>query len=105
MKGLKKIPKFQNEAEERKFWQETESTEYVDYSKMEKYYMQGDFDFLMGICSKADQYNFTPNVVFSSGKVQKYSKNKYNSSLEYEDFGVSLISKSVFFNKIIFQNS
>jgi NDP-sugar pyrophosphorylase family protein len=70
----------------------------IDYSKMEKYYMQGNFDFLMGICSKKGQYNFTPNVVFSSGKVQKYSKNKDNSSMEYEDFGVSLISKSVFLN-------
>jgi NDP-sugar pyrophosphorylase family protein len=70
----------------------------IDYSKMEKYYMQGDFDFLMGICSNKGQYNFNPNVVFSSGKVQKYSKNENNSSMEYEDFGVSLISKSVFLN-------
>lgn len=70
----------------------------IDYLKMEEHYLQGDFDFLMGICSKKDQYNFTPNAVFSSGKVQKYSKNKNNSSMDYEDFGVSLISKSVLLN-------
>mgnify|MGYP001576018765 CR=1 FL=1 len=35
MKTLKKIPKFKSEAEEREFWQRVDSTEYVDYSKME----------------------------------------------------------------------
>ncbi|MEK7565747.1 MAG: BrnA antitoxin family protein [Patescibacteria group bacterium] len=35
MKGLKTIPKFKSEAEEREFWQRVDSTEYVDYSKME----------------------------------------------------------------------
>lgn len=33
MKTLKKIPKFRNESEERKFWGKTDSMEYVDYSK------------------------------------------------------------------------
>lgn len=37
MKKLKRIPKFKNEAEERRFWQKVDSTEYVDYSKMEKW--------------------------------------------------------------------
>ncbi len=37
MKKLKKIPKFNTEAEEREFWQTVDSTEYVDYSKMEKW--------------------------------------------------------------------
>lgn len=35
MKKLKKIPQFKTEAEERDFWQKVDSTEYVDYSKME----------------------------------------------------------------------
>ncbi len=35
MKKLKKIPKFKSEAQEREFWQRVDSTEYVDYSKME----------------------------------------------------------------------
>lgn len=35
-KKLKKIPKFKSEKEERAFWQKVDSTEYVDYSKMEK---------------------------------------------------------------------
>lgn len=35
-KKLKKIPKFKSEKEEREFWQRVDSTEYVDYSKMEK---------------------------------------------------------------------
>ena len=30
---MKKIPKFSSEAEERKFWREADSTEYVDWSK------------------------------------------------------------------------
>ena len=34
-KKLKKIPKFKTEAQERKFWQKVDSTEYVDYSKAE----------------------------------------------------------------------
>jgi hypothetical protein len=29
---MKKIPKFKNEAEERRFWREHDSTEYVDWS-------------------------------------------------------------------------
>jgi len=33
MKKLKKIPKFKTEQEEREFWQNVDSTEYVDYSK------------------------------------------------------------------------
>lgn len=33
MKSLKKIPKFKTEAEERKFWQTHDSTEYIDWSK------------------------------------------------------------------------
>lgn len=32
-KELKRIPKFNNEQEERKFWQTYDSTEYVDWSK------------------------------------------------------------------------
>lgn len=37
MKKLKRIPKFKNEVEERLFWQKVDSTEYVDYSKAEKW--------------------------------------------------------------------
>lgn len=36
MKKLKVIPKFNSEKEEREFWQRVDSTEYVDYSKLEK---------------------------------------------------------------------
>ena len=36
MKKLKKIPFFKTEKEERKFWQEVDSTQYVDYSKLER---------------------------------------------------------------------
>ena len=36
MKKLKKIPEFKNEKEEREFWQKVDSTEYVDYSDLEK---------------------------------------------------------------------
>lgn len=32
---MKTIPKFKNEAEERKFWEESDSTEYLDWSKAE----------------------------------------------------------------------
>ena len=32
---LKKIPKFKNENDERKFWSEADSTEYVDWSEAE----------------------------------------------------------------------
>lgn len=34
---LKKIPKFKTEKEERKFWQTADSTQYVDYSRLEKW--------------------------------------------------------------------
>lgn len=37
MKKLKKIPKFKTEAEEAKFWLRVDSTEYVDYSKAERW--------------------------------------------------------------------
>ena len=37
MKKLKRIPKFKNEKEEREFWQKADSTEYVDYSKLERW--------------------------------------------------------------------
>jgi predicted DNA binding CopG/RHH family protein len=37
MKKLKRIPKFNSELEERKFWQKADSTEYVDWSKAEKW--------------------------------------------------------------------
>jgi predicted DNA binding CopG/RHH family protein len=33
MKNLKKLPKFKNEDEERKFWDSHDSTEYFDWSK------------------------------------------------------------------------
>jgi predicted DNA binding CopG/RHH family protein len=36
MKKLKKIPYFSSEKKERDFWQKVDSTEYVDYSKLEK---------------------------------------------------------------------
>jgi len=35
-KNLKKIPKFNNEAAEREFWQKADSTKYVDFSKIER---------------------------------------------------------------------
>ena len=38
MKKLKKMPKFKNEDEERKFWSTHDSTEYVDWSKAERAY-------------------------------------------------------------------
>ncbi|OGG30155.1 hypothetical protein A2973_04600 [Candidatus Gottesmanbacteria bacterium RIFCSPLOWO2_01_FULL_49_10] len=37
MKRLKKIPKFKTEAEEAKFWLRVDSTEYLDYSKAERW--------------------------------------------------------------------
>lgn len=36
MKPLKKIPKFNNEDEESAFWEQHDSTEYIDYSKAKK---------------------------------------------------------------------
>jgi len=36
MKRLKKIPKFKNEAAERKFWHTHDSTEYFDWSKAKR---------------------------------------------------------------------
>jgi len=36
MKKLKKIPKFKNEDEERKFWSKADSTEYLDWKKSER---------------------------------------------------------------------
>ena len=35
MKKLKKIPKFNSEHEERKFWQSADSTEYVEYASLQ----------------------------------------------------------------------
>jgi hypothetical protein len=35
MKKLKEIPKFKNEAEERKFWATHDSTEFIDWDKAE----------------------------------------------------------------------
>lgn len=37
MKKLRRIPKFKSESEERKFWQSVDSTQYVDYSGLEKW--------------------------------------------------------------------
>ncbi len=37
MRKLKRIPKFKTEAEERRFWLKVDSTEYVDYSKPERW--------------------------------------------------------------------
>jgi len=34
-KKLKKIPKFKSENDERKFWSEVDSTEYIDWSEAE----------------------------------------------------------------------
>ena len=34
---MKKIPKFKSEAEERRFWQTHDSTEYVDWSKAKEF--------------------------------------------------------------------
>lgn len=36
MSNLKKIPKFKNEEEEAKFWDEHDSADYVDWSKAKK---------------------------------------------------------------------
>ncbi len=35
MKKLKKIPRFKNEDDERKFWSEVDSTEYINWSEAE----------------------------------------------------------------------
>ena len=35
-KPLKRVPKFRNEAAERKFWETHDSTEYVDWSKAQR---------------------------------------------------------------------
>ena len=37
MKKLKTVPKFKTEAEERKFWQEADSFEYVNWDKFERW--------------------------------------------------------------------
>jgi predicted DNA binding CopG/RHH family protein len=36
MKSAKRIPKFRNEAEERKFWETHDSTDYVDWSTAQR---------------------------------------------------------------------
>jgi predicted DNA binding CopG/RHH family protein len=36
MKKLKKIPKFKNEEQERKFWEKHDSTDYIDWSKAKR---------------------------------------------------------------------
>jgi len=36
MKKLKPIPSFKTEAEERKFWESNDSTDYVDWSKAQR---------------------------------------------------------------------
>lgn len=36
-KKLKKIPKFRSEAQERKFWNRVDSTDYIDYSRTENW--------------------------------------------------------------------
>ena len=36
MSKLKKMPEFENEAEERKFWESHDSTEYVDWSRAQR---------------------------------------------------------------------
>ena len=36
MKNLKKIPKFKNENDERSFWSEADSDDYIDWSKSVK---------------------------------------------------------------------
>src|SRR6266571_1403758 len=36
MKRLKSVPTFKTEAEERKFWETHDSTEYIDWSKAER---------------------------------------------------------------------
>ena len=36
MKKLKEIPKFKNEAEEREFWANHDSTEYIDWDQAEQ---------------------------------------------------------------------
>jgi len=36
MKKLKKVPRFKNEDEERKFWAEHDSTEYIDWEKAQE---------------------------------------------------------------------
>lgn len=38
MKKLKRIPKFKSEADEREFWQNVDSTEYVDYKSLEHWH-------------------------------------------------------------------
>ena len=35
MKKLKRVPKFESEKQEREFWQNVDSTEYVDYKSLE----------------------------------------------------------------------
>jgi predicted DNA binding CopG/RHH family protein len=37
MKKFKNTPKFKSEKEEREFWQKVDSTDYLDYSKLEKW--------------------------------------------------------------------
>jgi predicted DNA binding CopG/RHH family protein len=36
MKNIKKIPEFKNEIEERKFWEQHDSTEFIDWNKAQK---------------------------------------------------------------------
>lgn len=36
MKNMKKIPEFKNETEEKKFWKESDSTEYINWGNAER---------------------------------------------------------------------
>jgi len=58
MKPKKRLPKFQSEAEERRFWATHDSTEYLDWSKAEQVSLRG---FLKGmktgeVREKRDRY-------------------------------------------------
>ena len=50
----KKIPKFKTEVEERKFWQQNDSSEYIDWAHQQVLDDAGDFDAL--ICDQAEEF-------------------------------------------------
>jgi hypothetical protein len=59
----KKLPKFKNEDEEREFWSEHDSTEYIDWNNAEKASVRGKY-------AKSLQEGYSVRVLKEDGTVE-----------------------------------
>ena len=67
----------------------------VNYKKIQNSYLSNDKKILMSIIKNNNKWDKS-NVIYKDSKLLEYNKKNYSDNMEYIDYGLSIVSKTIF---------